>query len=374
MSEISIIGGGIAGLTTAIGLERIGEKVTVYERASEIRTVGAGIILASNAMQVYKKYGLENAIQNLGNPIAHINITDAQLKIISPTNLLPFDEKFQVSNVAIHRASLQQILIETLDKAALVLDKKLVAVSKSDSYQLWFEDNSCVYAKYLIGADGIHSQVRNLLFEKSFIRNAHQSCWRGIASIELPLSYRNQLIEAWGKGKRFGFVNIGQGKVYWYALTNKSPDNCTFHAKYYTEFHPLIQQIIAQTPEHEIFYTPIIDLEPIEQWHTDRVCLIGDAVHATTPNLGQGACQAIEDAYILSELLGLEKCANDAFLKYERLRKAKAHYVVNSSWKFGKLAQIENPLGIKLRNFILKATPESLQTKQLNKLYTLSQI
>lgn len=372
MSTISIIGGGIAGLTTAIGLKQFGKNVAVYESATELKTVGAGIILASNAMQVYKEYGLEKTIENLGNRISEVNITDSNLKILSHTNLLPFEEKFGVSNIAVHRALLQQVLIDALDTSDLHINKRVVGISNTDTFEVLFQDNSKLKTNYLIGADGIHSQVRNLLFEKIDVRNANQLCWRGIATMELPFSYRNQMVEAWGRGKRFGFVNIGQGKVYWYALTNDKQMGTSFNTNDFKEFHTLIHQIIEQTPEEQIFYNPIIDLKPIQKWQANNVCLIGDAVHATTPNLGQGACQAIEDAYVLCELMNYFSNPNEAFAKYESIRKSKAHYVVDMSWKFGKIAQIENPIGIQLRNFILKMTPQSVNAKQLNKLYTLN--
>ncbi|MBC8644511.1 FAD-dependent monooxygenase [Flavobacterium lindanitolerans] len=136
------------------------------------------------------------------------------------------------------------------------------------------------------------------------------------------------------------------------------------------DYHPSVTQIIKATPKKNRFVSPIMDLKPIQQWSLDNVCLIGDAAHATTPNLGQGACQAIEDAHVLGELLK-KHSINEAFRLYPMLRKEKAHAVVNMSWKIGKLSQIRNPLAIAFRDFVMKTTPQYFNRKQLGRLLVL---
>ncbi|MCU7583714.1 FAD-dependent monooxygenase, partial [Riemerella anatipestifer] len=123
--------------------------------------------------------------------------------------------------------------------------------------------------------------------------------------MNLPQKYHNELNEAWGKGKRFGFVKISDRKVYWYALTNSKnikPNEINL-CELFSEFHNDILKIISATDRNQIVVSDIIDLKPIDKWQKRNVCLVGDAAHATTPNLGQGACQAIEDAYVLGKLL-----------------------------------------------------------------------
>ena len=216
--------------------------------------------------------------------------------------------------------------------------------------------------------------VRNQLFDESTLRNANQICWRGICEMDLPKNYHNELNEAWGKGKRFGFVKISAKKVYWYGLTNSKnvkTDQVNLTGLF-EEFHIDILNIISSTLREQIIISDIVDLKPIDKWQKGNVCLIGDAAHATTPNLGQGACQAIEDAYVLGKLLDNGIAIGDAFKKYEDIRRKKAHTIVNTSWSIGKMAHIENGVGIWLRNFVMKNLLNSANKKQMDMVFDLN--
>ncbi len=186
--------------------------------------------------------------------------------------------------------------------------------------------------------------------------------------------YKNELIEGWGKGKRFGFVEISEGSVYWYFLVNnalyKKQSDLNLYLKDAPDF---IRQMILSTPEEKWFTANLHDLQPITEWQKDRIILLGDAAHATTPNMGQGACQAIEDAYVLFRLLEKNN-PEDAFKNYPLIRREKAHHIVNTSWKIGKIAQLENKLLINLRNIMLRSTPKATQTKNFDRLFTLDKV
>ena len=371
---VNIIGAGIGGLTTALTLKQKGLNVNVYESSAEIKPVGAGIILANNAMQVFQKLGIQNQIEKVGNKISYMKITDTKLNTISIADLTQYEKKYGVHNIAIHRGELQKILANEIGYNNIKLSKRLSKIEKNELFKLTFEDNFTIESNLIIGADGIKSVVRNQLFEKSTLRNANQICWRGICEIDLPQKYHNELNEAWGKGKRFGFVKISNKKVYWYALVNSknvkaSEINLT---EFFSEFHIDILNIISATTKEQIIVNDIIDLKPIDKWQGENVCLIGDAAHATTPNLGQGACQAIEDAYVLGKLLdrGLE--IEHTFKEYENLRRKKAHAIVNTSWIVGKIAHVENSFGIWLRNFAMKNIPKSVNKKQMDMIFNLN--
>jgi 2-polyprenyl-6-methoxyphenol hydroxylase-like FAD-dependent oxidoreductase len=141
-----------------------------------------------------------------------------------------------------------------------------------------------------------------------------------------------------------------------------------------TYFHPLAAELIQQTAPDQLIFAPIYDLKPIHTWTRGRVCLLGDAAHATTPNLGQGACQAIEDAWVLYRLLS-HHSLDDAFNRYPGLRRAKAHSVVHTSWRIGRISQSRNPLLAGLRNFTLRyLTPQSVQRRQLHRLFRLADV
>ena len=371
---INIIGAGIGGLTTALTLKKRGLNVNIFESSAEIKPVGAGIILANNAMQVFQKLGIQDKIEKAGNKISFMKITDDQLTPLSVVNLSEYEQKYGVSNIAIHRGELQKILANEIGFDNINLSKRLSKIEKNRLFKLTFEDNSTIESKLVIGADGIKSVVRNQLFEKSTLRNPNQICWRGICEIDLPQKYHNELNEAWGKGKRFGFVKISDKKVYWYALTNSknveiSNVNLT---EYFSEFHSDILNILSATKKEQIIVSDIFDLKPIDKWQNENVCLVGDAAHATTPNLGQGACQAIEDAYVLGKLLDNGMPIENTFKAYEKLRRKKAHTIVNTSWTVGKMAHIENRLGIWLRNLVMKNMPKSDKKKQMDMIFNLN--
>lgn len=373
--EIDIIGAGIGGLTTAIALEQKGFKTRVFEQAEEIKPVGAGIILANNAMQVFEKLGLRRVIEEHGNHISSVNLTKANLKPLSKVDLSYFEKKHGVKNVAIHRGKLQQLLLNELKSTEVFLNHQLSKIERHGPiYSLSFKNGEQIQSSALIAADGLHSAVRNKLFDHSEIRDAKQVCWRGVTDFDLPSQYRHELNEAWGKDDRFGFVQISENKVYWYALKSFKNDANEFSvndiATYFTDYSPVIKNLISSTQKERINTAEISDLAPTSDWYKENVCLIGDAAHATTPNLGQGACQAIEDAYVLSECLN-KYDVNTAFSEFQRIRLPKAHSVVKTSWTVGKMAHMTNPLLIGLRNQLMRMTPASISRKQSKYIFQL---
>lgn len=373
--KIAIIGAGIGGLTSGILLVQEGVSVQIFEQANEMKSVGAGIILAHNATQVYMKCGLYSKILSRGNPVNSLNISNKKLAPYSRAETGVFDKKYSVKSIAIHRAELQKILFDRfMENQKIKLGKKLIRLENSHSCRLYFNDGTNEHFDAVIAADGIHSVVRNTLFPKSRIRDTKQKCWRGVAKLKLPVSFQNVLYEAWGVGDRFGFVQISPDQVYWYALhnvTSKYADK-TF-VDIFKDYHPLIHEIISETNESEIYESEIHDLKPISKWVEGKVCLLGDAAHATTPNLGQGACQAIEDAYVVN--LCLKKYPLDqAFLKYEKIRHKKAKVVVDLSWRFGKLSQLQNPFAAGVRNSLIRLIPSNINAFLFDKIYRLSNV
>ncbi|WP_435525893.1 FAD-dependent monooxygenase [Chryseobacterium indoltheticum] len=206
MNPISIIGAGIGGLTLGNILKEHHLDFTIYESAPEIKPVGAGIMMAVNAMQIFDKLGLKEKIESRGNKIHGIFITDENLRIISTTNVLALEKKFNSCNVAIHRAEIQNILAENLGFENIQLNHSLQQIEKKENYHLVFENGYTTESKMVFGADGIHSKVRNQIFKTGNIRNAGQKCWRGLTDFNLLEKYDHHALEIWGKGKRFGFL------------------------------------------------------------------------------------------------------------------------------------------------------------------------
>ncbi|MCH2021952.1 MAG: FAD-dependent monooxygenase [Saprospiraceae bacterium] len=375
--KITIIGGGIGGLTTAIALQQKGIEVEIFEAASEFREVGAGITLAINSMQIYKRMGMLEKIQSHGNKLDGFQITDNKLNILSYVDISDLEKKYKVGNVAIHRAKLQEVLLNELQACPIHLGKKLIKLHQKDgNVHLEFEDGTFHQTKVLIGADGIHSAVRRSIFPNSKERHAKQICWRGITDFDLGEGYHYIAREAWGIGRRIGIVPIAPGKVYWYACLSykhsaKEIDNERL-SDLFSRFHPLASDIISSTKKENIITAELGDLELIPEWHKGNVCLLGDAAHATTPNMGQGANQAIESAWILSECLKGENDIKKAYAQYQKIRQPKATMVVKKSWGIGKIAHMSNPLLAKIRNLLFSMTPDTLAKKQLKKLFDLN--
>lgn len=367
---ITIIGAGIGGLSTALALEKKGFTIEIYEQANELKSVGAGIILGNNAMQVYKHLGIATALKQFGHELTNLSITDSHFNILSRTNLSYYSTKYKVPTLAIHRGQLQTTLLNSLQNTTIHLGHKVVSISKNDSnYSITFENGITIQRPLIIGADGIHSSIRKYIFPKSCIRSTHQICYRGIAHYSVPKMYKQQLYEAWGTNARFGFVPIDKNSVYWYAIKKSDTDfNVSFTFK---DFHPIVPTLIANTNLDYIHKSEMTDLAPLKYWYKDSICLIGDAAHATTPNMGQGACQAIEDAYNLAECFNLNDISN-SFKKFQKTRIKKISKVVRTSRILGQIAHIKYPLLTNLRNQILKTTPNSLQQKQLDMLFKLT--
>ena len=367
--SIAIIGGGIGGLTLGNVLKQQNIDFKIYESAPEIKTVGAGIAMAGNAMQIFDKLGLKEKIENAGTKMHALIITDEKLKTISKTDVLKLENKYKVCNIAIHRADLQRILSENISEH-IILNKRLSKIEKKENYHLSFEDKTEIESQIVFGADGVKSLVRNQILKSGEIRNAQQKCWRGILKTEIPEKYSHNAYEMWGKGKRFGFVKLSRNTLYWYALVNEKfySDDINL-LETFQEFHPDILEMISKTAKDQIVLNDIIDIKPMNDWSAENLCLIGDASHATTPNMGQGGCQAVEDAYVIGKLLETEKDWNQVFHRFEKIRKSKVRHIVNSSWTLGKVAQWENFTGI--RNFVFRNMPESINQSQMEKIMKL---
>lgn len=373
--KVTIIGAGIGGLTTAIALKQKGFEVEIFETSTEFKKAGSGINLAINAMQVYKRLGVYDDIIKKGN---YTNIMCARTKdlgILTKANFKIFEKEYKVKTVAIHRARLHEILLNHIGDTKIHLNKKLKALEQLDGkVKLSFEDKTEHIAEIVIGADGIHSAVRKSIFENTELRDAKQVCWRGISKLKIETKHQEELNEIWGKGNRFGFVPISDEEVYWFALiskdkfTTKDVDLETI----FSDYHQIVKDIINATPREDILCNEIWDLKPIEKWYKGNVCLTGDAAHATTPNMGQGAVQAIESALALSICLDEEESVEKAFIRFEKIRKPKANQITKNSWMMGKLAQSDNYLVCLLRNFIVKITPNSVAQKQSKKTFELN--
>jgi len=373
--KYSIIGAGIGGLTTALAFEKHGIDYHIFEKASELSEVGAGIWLAPNALQVLEHLGVLGAVKAKGNSIDRITLGKADLNPISDNFQDNIKKQFGFSTIAIHRAELQKILLNKIPKEKISLAKGFQSFQKlnDDLIKIKFDDKSEILTDFLIGADGINSKVRMQLFPDSKTRFSGQTCWRGVANIKLSEEFQNRGMELWGNQIRFGISKIANDKVYWFAVAMDKPnqkDDVNLKKqkllKMYNQFDPLVKELISATPEKAILRNDINDLETLKNWHKGNVCLIGDAGHATTPNMGQGGAQAIEDAYYLGNLIKSNFNEN-VFNLFQQKRQSKVNTIVKQSWATGKIAHWK--YGRNFRNFLLKSMPKRILENKMKEMY-----
>lgn len=372
--EVAIIGAGIGGLTLALYLKRQGINPVIYESAAAIEPAGAGIMMAYNAMQVFEYLGLAESIIAAGNKIKGFEISDQKERLIMATSLDQSDIKKGIYNVAIHRTDLQRILAAAVGYEHIRLSSRLQSIEKGTKTKLLFEDGHEATCDILFGADGIKSVVRNHITPQSTIRDTGQVCWRGICTQPFPGLERELGIEQWGKGDRFGYVVLNARQIYWYAVSKSKYTMGRQVPGRIRSFNPLAQQLIAATPEENIIYSALADLSPLAFWYQENICLIGDAAHATTPNMGQGGCQAIEDAYTIGKLLEQGHLLKDTFPLLQQLRRKRVKKIVQQSRLLGHISHLENKYAAAFRNFALRLTAASAAKKQLNFIINLDYI
>ena len=378
MSKITIIGAGIGGLTTAIALQKEGFEVEIYEQASEMKALGAGILLANNALQVFDKIGIGQELLKRGHRVSKLHIAKPDLMPMNTTNLLAFEQQYGVNNITIHRGDLQKVLLQNLGNATLHLNKRLQSLELlGNEVNLRFDDETQIAAEIVILADGMRSVGRKALFGEVGMRKPKHVCWRGVAKYKLPNEMLHEFKELWGDGCRFGFSQINETDVYWTAKSKfdgaLEKASTKMLLNHYESFHPIVQTLIANTEETQIHTAELMDLKPLKKWCKGRVCLLGDAAHAMTPNMGQGASQSIEDALILAKCLK-KYPIESAFEKYEAIRKQKVRKIVRTSWLLGMLGHVRGRITIKMRNILMSAIPEIYNNNQVKFVFKLPEV
>ncbi len=372
--QIAIVGGGIGGLTAAIALQQRGFSVRVYEAAAAWQPVGKGIWLPTNALQALDRLGLSAALISRGCALATIDIGDCRDGLIQRIDLRPFTERLGFPTLSIRRADLQQVLRDHLLPGTCQLDRRCTGLIQDDQrVTIHFADGSKAVTDLLIGADGLHSVIRQTLFPSIAVRYSGQTCLRGIASFTLPPQLAHTCQEWWGGSHRFGFSAIATQQVYWFApLLAPAGGNETQEtlqlAKCYVAFPQPVPTLLHHTPPAEIIRTDLYELPSLPRWWQRRVVLLGDAAHAMTPNLGQGGAQAIEDAVVLVDYIS-KLPLFEALHAYEQARRPRVERIARTARLFGQIAHIRSVHVQWLRNRILRLTPAWLSQRQLDWLY-----
>lgn len=375
MKTYTILGGGIAGLTTAIALKKIGIRALVLEAAPEIRPVGAGLMLAANAVKAYQHLGIDDKIIPRGRQLTQFNIFDQWGRTLASTDAAAVSERYGLHNFAIHRAALHEALIAELDPEQIQTGRRATGYSlhENGSIDLSFADGSVHQTDYLIVADGIHSAIRRQILPESQPRYAGYTCWRAV--IDNPGLALSAASETWGAAGRVGIVPLPDNKIYCFICVNAPQNDPQMRAfksndlqRVFAGFHEPIPTLLAHFQDADLIWNDIADLKPIPRFAFGPIVLMGDAAHATTPNLGQGACQAIEDAVVLADELRKQTDPQKAFKAFEQRRLKRTHGIVNTSWQMGKIAQWQHPWLIAVRNALFRLIPESANERQLRNL------
>ena len=345
MKNLIIVGGGIGGLAMANCLQVLGLDFDLYEQAPQLTEVGAGIGMSKSALDILEKIGVSEKVKQSGSFIKYACLKDENLNLIRE---LPVE----LDSICIHRARLIEILGENIPLGKVHLNKRIQSIEETNELvNVFFEDGTMAQAQCLIVADGIHSAIRKKHLPEIKIRYANQIIWRGITKIKLSEYYNNRFVEVWSNSKRFLFVPMDDAHVFWLAVKQGNPGGKDHSGKIknelledFSNFNPVVLDLIRNS--ENFIRNDLADLgSNTRTWFKNRTVFIGDAIHATTPNLAQGACQAIEDGYTLSKCLkAYFPDLSKAFSTYQSLREDKAMFIVNTSWRLGKMAHTNNPL------------------------------
>jgi 2-heptyl-3-hydroxy-4(1H)-quinolone synthase len=355
--RVLVVGGGIGGLALGVALARRGVAFEIVERRSHYGDEGAGIVLGCNVMAVMERLGLAEAVRAVGHPVAQAIIADAQGRKLQET---PFRVEGFPPAIAIHRTLLLEIL---RSEVPVHLDTA-------------FDPAAVGGFDLVVGADGIRSTVRRLVCGDVEPRFAGYTCWRFVVDGH----FSEDAWEMWGRGRRFGVVPVGRQRTYCFLTENAVrraadpwKDVAGFKERFAEFASPARDALAAVASLEPLLHNDIEDcLAP--RWSRPATAdgpamvLIGDAAHAVTPNLGQGAGLAIEDAVALAEIVSDAPKLEAALEQFEQLRRPRAEWIRNQSWMFGRAGQLESGILRSVRDTLVAHTPERVTRASLERI------
>ncbi|MEU0568293.1 FAD-dependent monooxygenase [Nonomuraea sp. NPDC005983] len=347
MRKAVVIGGGIGGLTAGIALGREGWDVTVLERTERLEAVGSGLAIAANALKALDTLDLGDQVRELSRIQGQLGIRRPDGRWLVHTTEDNAQARYGDSVVIMLRATLLDVLAQALGHGRLRLGTKVTGVDPATGVVR--TDSGDLEADLVVAADGIHSATRAALFpEHPSPAYSGVTAWRGLVPWPGPAV---QSQESWGRGKVFGVHQLADDIVYFYA-TDVLPAGATLGdereelLRRFGDWHSPIPELLRASEPGRILRNDVYYVDtPLPAFHQGRVALLGDAAHPMTPNLGQGACQAIEDAVVLAHIAGGDLAA------YTEARLERTSKIVRRGMSICRATKIRNPVAVRLRDF-----------------------
>lgn len=379
IQRVIVVGAGIGGLVLTRALVRLGVAVDLVELSAAPRALGAGITLGANAMRILSELGVGDDVARRGCPITLGAITDGAGRVLSSASLNEVEARYGRS-IAIARSELHGALCHGLwgDDSGLVRTRFGTTVKQLDvtasGVDIELESGQHLQAAALIGADGIRSHVRKLAFGSLEPGYAGYTCWRFAGRVPGGLS---QAVEMWGAGQRVGLVPLrGDDEVYTFFVDNAprgTPSDparrtAAFLRSRFASFAGDVPRVLAALGDDsaELLHHDIEEVS-LPSWVRGPVALLGDAAHAMTPNMGQGAAMAIEDAYVLARELAAHDAASTALVAYEARRRPRVTDIQARSRSLGQVAQWQSSAAVWARNRALRWAPDSATQKAIER-------
>lgn len=360
-------------MSAALALHRAGVAVSLFEQASAFRESGTGMSLWPNATRILRSFGVLDAVLDRGQVVNHFDLRRADGKTLSTLSM----EGFDTPAVCIHRTDLHRALRGPLPSDLLKVNGRIERFIEEDTgASVSLANGAVVRADGLVGADGVHSAILRQLHGANTPIYRGYCIWRGVAP-DVGGHLLGHISETWGAGQRFGILPIGQGRICWYATRNGPPSRPTAPDEQKREiqglfrgWHDPIGALVDATDCQDIMQHDARDRPPLRTWGRGHVTLLGDAAHPITPNVGQGACLAIEDAFCLSKALDENSDLETAFRAYENARKSRTAFISRRARHIGAIGQWEHPRLVKARDTIARLVLDHSADLRFNPMYS----
>jgi len=365
--RIIIVGAGIGGMALAASLQRLGIPVLVLERAARLGEVGAGLGVLPNAVRALTAIGVSRSLYADAGPFRRFRICNQRGEELNEIDFETAFRRMGGEGYVMHRAALHAAISECVDPGSVRTGACVTSIEQDEarvSVRVAGESTP-ITGDLLVGADGLNSVVRAYVLGDGPPRYAGETIFRGIttAALDPPDVCREVL----GAGQRAAFYDMGAGRCYWWATSplpagTHVPEaaRSDYLQERFADWPYGLPALFAHTPSERILQNDIFDRAPAPTWHRERVVLMGDAAHPTTPNLGQGACLAIEDAVVLARSIARSSDHQSALADFYRVRASRTARITRLSHWWGRSGLWRAAPLVWLRDNAYRSTPRSL--------------